>query len=91
MDITIYLNGFVLKLQNQSIHEIYSHVKAFQIKFEILENQFRTGEAFHLLKLTDHRSKFGSDGFAVDLNELKKETVSRFNDFRATEVDFNLS
>uniref|UniRef100_A0A0L8FJE7 General transcription factor II-I repeat domain-containing protein 2 n=1 Tax=Octopus bimaculoides TaxID=37653 RepID=A0A0L8FJE7_OCTBM len=91
MDITTHLNDLNLKLQkqNQLIHEMYSHVKAFQTKLQIWENQLRTGDAFHFPTLAIHGSTSRYD-FAVELNELKKELNTRFNDFKARKADFNL-
>lgn len=52
---------------------MYYYVKTLQTKLQILENQLRTSDAFHLLILANHRSESGYDRFAVKLNEVKNK------------------
>lgn len=86
--LTLQLNelNFKLQTQEQLVHELYGHVKAFQNKLRLWESQLRTGNTYHFPTLANHN--LNMDSFAE--KSLNEEFNTRFRDFRGQEANLKI-
>lgn len=91
VDFTSHLNTLNLHLQGktQLIHEMYSHIVAFERKLHLWEYQLQHENYAHFPSLQEHKPQ--NPGIFVNMiKDLKDEFSSRFVDFRQHAGEFKL-
>ncbi|XP_056637725.1 general transcription factor II-I repeat domain-containing protein 2-like [Diorhabda sublineata] len=91
VDLTGYLNDLNLKLQKQGqlVNDLYSHLKAFQIKLRLWESQMQSGNSYHFNTLSAYEN-IAYAQYAEELKLLSEQFSNRFSDFKNMEECFNL-
>lgn len=95
VDITNHLNNLNTALQgkDQLVNNLYDHVKAFQAKLKLWENQLSKSNTVHFSSLTEcktHENLEKVKKYTEQISILRTEFSSRFSDFAAHEHDFKL-
>lgn len=96
VDITSHLNDLNIKLQgkDQLVTNLFDHIRTFQTKLLLWENQISKGNTVHFPCLTESASMVGANKnikkYTEQIIVLKTEFQSRFADFTAHELDFKL-
>ncbi|CAK1586690.1 unnamed protein product [Parnassius mnemosyne] len=83
-----YLNDLNLKLQKQGqlVNDLYSHLKAFQIKLRLWESQMLSGNSYHFNTLSAYENIANPE----ELKLLSEQFSNRFSDFKNMEDCFSL-
>lgn len=91
VDLTGYLNDLNLKLQKQGqlVNDLYSHLKAFQIKLRLWESQMLSGNSYHFNTLSAYEN-IAYAQYAEELKLLSEQFSNRFSDFKNMEDCFSL-
>ncbi|CAK1585337.1 unnamed protein product [Parnassius mnemosyne] len=94
VDFTGYLNDLNLKLQKQGqlVNDLYSHLKAFQIKIRsnaLGESQMLSGKSYHFNTLSAYEN-IAYAQYAEELNLPSEQFSNRFSDFKNMEDCFSL-
>ncbi|XP_057660718.1 general transcription factor II-I repeat domain-containing protein 2-like [Diorhabda carinulata] len=91
VELTGYLNDLNLKLQKQGqlVNDLYSHLKAFQIKLRLWESQMQSGNSYHFNTLSAYEN-IAYAQYAEELKLLSEQFSNRFSDFKNMKECFNL-
>ncbi|CAK1584105.1 unnamed protein product [Parnassius mnemosyne] len=86
VDLTGYLNDLNFKLQKQGqlVNDLYSHLKAFQIKLRLWESQMLSGNSYHFNTLSAYENILYAQ-YAEELKLLSDQFSNRFIDFKNME------
>lgn len=89
VDVTCHFNDLNLKLQGkgQFIRQLSRHIKTFQNKLQLWENQLCNGDCFHFPTLVNQRTPDYAT-FADELLLISKEFSDRFQIFQITRSKF---
>ena len=93
VDVTAFLNELNTKLQGKDlfVHEMYSLVKAFMRKLQLLSSQLQDNTLTHMQTLTEVKPSAGHLGrFSCMLQDLHVEFSRRFADFKRIEDEMHL-
>ncbi|XP_060881678.1 general transcription factor II-I repeat domain-containing protein 2B-like [Metopolophium dirhodum] len=90
-DITLHLNELNLRLQrqNQLIHNLFDHIKAFENKLMLWEIQLKKNNTAHFPCMSKYNVT-STEKYAEAISDLKHQFKLRFSDFKANETYFNL-
>jgi hypothetical protein len=95
--LTQYINDLNIKLQgrDQLITGLYSHIKAFEVKLKLWENQLNNKNFTHFESCKQVMREFEGFDFNVDthlklIQDLIIEFQERFIDFRNHKFSFEL-
>jgi len=93
-DITEHLNDLNTKLQgkDQIITQMFDHIKSFKVKLSLWNKQISNGNFihFHALKSLKKVEPNCLTDYSRVLNELLQQFDTRFKDFKALEIQFNI-
>lgn len=91
VDITSYLNELNTNMQKQGqfVHELFTHIKSFQSKLRLWENQILMGNTYHFPTLAAYKN-FDKTALAQELSSLNTEFTLRFQDFRSRELQLQM-
>ena len=90
-DITSHLNELNSRLQRkgQLINCMFDHVKAFQVKLSLWENQINNKNFTHFPILLNCKDK-NTQKYAKFISELREEFENRFHDFKENASSFEI-
>ncbi|GBP24368.1 General transcription factor II-I repeat domain-containing protein 2 [Eumeta japonica] len=88
---TGYLNDLNLELQKegQLVHDLYSHLKAFQNKIRLWEARMLSGNSCHFTTLSAYEN-IAYAQYVEELKLLSEQILNRFSHFKKVEDYFNL-
>ncbi|CAK1593253.1 unnamed protein product [Parnassius mnemosyne] len=91
VDLTGYLNylNFKLQKQGQLVNDLYSHLKAFQIKLRLWESQMLSRNCYHFNTLSAYEN-IAYAQYVEELKLLSEQFSNRFSDFKNMEDCFSL-
>jgi hypothetical protein len=89
-----HLNDLNLQLKgrNQLVNDTFAHVESFEVKLRLCEIQLTKQNTAHLPTLGDRVKSvsFNAAKYATELDVLREELKSRFQDFRKHETPFRI-
>ena len=90
-DISSHLATLILKLQQrgQLVNALFSHVRAFQAKLKLFEQQFGKKDLSHFPIMAHMNCKEYAPNFVKCISELQNTFSERFYDFRLQERNIN--
>ena len=98
VDVTSHLNDLNMKLQgkNQLITEMMGHVRAFELKLQLWNQQIKDKKLFHFptCEIIKKESKMNLNEsyqpYSSQLEKLSKEFSQRFKDFRQNDLSLKI-
>ena len=90
-DINSHLNelNFCLQRKGQLVNCMFDHVKAFQVKLSLLENQINNKNFTQFPTLLNCKDQ-NTQKYAKHISELSEEFENRFHDFKENASSFEI-